>query len=274
MAMPTTFLPMNKLLAKVLHLKLILKPIDLLSLGRLNRLMNFFKISYSVKPYGPPTITLASFGGNVLFVYLSLGFLKYITFHDEYQQVPDLKGIPLINLPQIAADKNLRYEIIDSSKFTPNLTTAKRYRALSPAPDDSVKKNRKIYTSHLNPSGYRRISVPDVVQITRRNAEVTLMSVGFTIGEISYRNDIGKDMVLEMRYRGAPPRGGNTTTKNSRDRFGIGQWEEETRVTRLMEPHLPTMQEYEHYAFDADSGTRAPTGRQVPDESHRECHTK
>ena len=152
MAMPTTFLPMNKLLAKVLHLKLILKPIDLLSLGRLNRLMNFFKISYSVKPYGPPTITLASFGGNVLFVYLSLGFLKYITFHDEYQQVPDLKGIPLINLPQIAADKNLRYEIIDSSKFTPNLTTAKRYRALSPAPDDSVKKNRKIYVT-LKPFG-------------------------------------------------------------------------------------------------------------------------
>jgi hypothetical protein len=64
-----------------------------------------------------------------------------------------------------------------------------------------VKKNRMIYVT-LNPSSYRRISVPDVVQITRRNAEVTLLSVGFSIGEISYRNNIGKDMVLEMRYRG------------------------------------------------------------------------
>ena len=64
-------------------------------------------------------LILAFFVG-VLFVYLSLSFLKYITFHDQYQQVPDLKGIPMINLPQIIADKNLRYEIIDSSKFTPN----------------------------------------------------------------------------------------------------------------------------------------------------------
>ena len=30
------------------------------------------------------------------------------------------------------------------------------------------------------------------------------MSVGFKIGEITFKNDIGKDMVLEMRYKGEP----------------------------------------------------------------------
>ena len=66
-----------------------------------------------------------------------------------------------------------------------------------------VKKNRKIYVT-LNPSGYKRISVPNVVQITRRNAEVKLISVGFSIGEITYENNIGKNMVLEVRYEGEP----------------------------------------------------------------------
>ena len=173
-------------------------------------MMNFFR--FLISKTLAIQLLLALLVG-ILFVYLSLGFLKYITFHDEYQKVPDLKSIPLINLSQIVADKNLRYEIIDSSKFTPNLPPLSVIEHL-PGPGDLVKKNRNIYIT-LNPSGYRRTSVPDVVQITRRNAEVTLMSVGFSIGEISFRNDIGKNMVLEMRYKGAPLKPGTLLQKTA-----------------------------------------------------------
>lgn len=150
---------------------------------------------------------------GLLFVYSMLSFLKYITLHNEYQKVPDLKGISLINLAQITADKNLRYEIIDSSKFTPNLPPLSVIEH-KPSPGQMVKKNRMIYIT-LNPSAYRKISVPDVVQITRRNAEVTLFSVGFSIGEISYIDNIGKDMVLEMRYRGEPLEAGTLLQKTA-----------------------------------------------------------
>ena len=159
--------------------------------------MNFFRFLFSktlLIQLGLALLVL------VLFVFLSLKFLKYITFHEQYQKVPDFKGVPYLNLAQIISEKNLRFEIIDSSKFTPNLPPLSVIEHL-PGPGDLVKKNRKIYIT-LNPSGYRKISVPNVVQITRRNAEVTLLSVGFTIGEISFRNNIGKDMVLEMRYKG------------------------------------------------------------------------
>ena len=149
----------------------------------------------------------------VLFIFLSLKFLKYITYHNEYQKVPDLKGIPFVNLPQIVSQKNLRYEIIDSSKFTPKLPHLSVIEHI-PGPGELVKKNRKIYIT-LNPSGYRRISVPDVIQITRRNAEVTLLSVGFSIGEITFRNNIGKDMVLEMRYKGEPLEPGTLLQKTA-----------------------------------------------------------
>ena len=59
----------------------------------------------------------------------------------------------------------------------------------------------KIYFT-LNPSGYRKLKVSDVIQIIKRNAETRLTAVGFTIGEITYRNNIGRDMVLEIRHKG------------------------------------------------------------------------
>ena len=172
--------------------------------------MSFFRFLFSKTLF--IQLTLAFLVGTFL-VYLSLSFLKYITFHNKHQKVPDLSGISIINLTQILEDKELRYEIIDSSKFNPN------YPSLSviehqPGPGKLVKKNRKIYIT-LNPSGYRRISVPDLVQITRRNAEATLMSVGFSIGEISYRDNIGKDMVLEMRYKGERLEAGTLLQKTS-----------------------------------------------------------
>ncbi len=150
---------------------------------------------------------------GLLVIYSSLGFLKHITFHNQYQKVPDFKGIPLLNLDQITSDQNLRYEILDSSKFTPQLPPLSVIEH-HPGPGDLVKKNRKIYIT-LNPSGFREISVPNVVQITRRNAEVTLLSVGFTIGEISFKDNIGKDMVLEMRYKGEPLEPGTLLPKTS-----------------------------------------------------------
>lgn len=172
--------------------------------------MNFFRFLFS------KTLLIQlgiAFLAVLLFVFLSLKFLKYITFHEQYQKVPDFKGVPYLNLAQIISEKNLRFEIIDSSKFTPNLPPLSVIEHL-PGPGDLVKKNRKIYIT-LNPSGYRKISVPNVVQITRRNAEVTLLSVGFTIGEISFRNNIGKDMVLEMRYKGEPLQPGTLLQKTA-----------------------------------------------------------
>jgi beta-lactam-binding protein with PASTA domain len=155
-----------------------------------------------------------------LFVFLSLSVLKWITYHNQYQTVPDLKGLSLINLPDIMEAQNLRFEIIDSSKYTPDLPPLSVIEHL-PGPDQEVKKNRKIYIT-LNPSGYRRISVPNVVQITRRNAEVTLQSVGFSIGEITYENNIGKDMVLEIRHQGQPIEAGTLLEKTAKIDLVLG----------------------------------------------------
>ena len=83
-----------------------------------------------------------------------------------------------------------------------------------PSKGDEVKKNRKIYLT-LNPSGYRKITIPNLIQITKRNAETIISSVGFNLGKITYKDNIGKDMVLEIYHEGEKVAPGKLLPKTS-----------------------------------------------------------
>ena len=136
-----------------------------------------------------------------VFLFLVIYFgLKIITKHNNYQKVPDLRGISLIKLSDILEKEGLRFEIIDSSRYMPSM---KPLTVISHIPfaGREVKKNRKIYLT-VNPSGYRKITLPNIIQITKRNAVSLLKSVGFEVGEYTYRDNIGKDMVLEVMHDG------------------------------------------------------------------------
>ena len=136
-----------------------------------------------------------------VFLFLVTYFgLNIITKHNNYQKVPELRGISLIKLSDILEKEGLRFEIIDSSRYMPSM---KPLTVISHIPfaGREVKRNRKIYLT-VNPSGYRKITLPNIIQITKRNAVSLLKSVGFEIGEYTYRDNIGKDMVLEVMHNG------------------------------------------------------------------------
>jgi len=179
--------------------------------------MDFFRFFFSLAFIRQMILSLLIL---ILFVYLMLLALKEITHHNEMLEVPNLEGISIIELEEIIKAKSLRFEIIDSSKFNSKFKPLSVIEHL-PSVGQLVKKNRKIYVT-LNPSGYRKISVPNVVQITRRNAEVKLKSVGFSIGDISYENNIGRDMVLEIRYQGEPLEPGTLLQKTSKIDLVLG----------------------------------------------------
>ncbi len=155
-----------------------------------------------------------------IFCYLALSFLKTITYHDKLQEVPDLKGVPLFVLIPLIEEENLRFEIIDSSRYIPEMPPLSVLEH-HPKAGDFVKKNRKIYIT-LNPSNYKKVSVPNVVQITKRNAETTLQSVGFSIGEITYKDNIGKNMVLEIKHKGEIVTPGTLLPKTAKIHLVLG----------------------------------------------------
>src|SRR5690606_40835453 len=102
--------------------------------------------------------------------------------------------------------------ILDSANYNPNYP---KYSVIDqiPKPGKFVKENRRLYLT-LNPSGYRKIEVPNILGRTRRQAEPTLLSMGFEIGTISYRPHIS-DNVLEMRFNGEKLEPGTPIQKTS-----------------------------------------------------------
>jgi len=126
--------------------------------------------------------------------------LKLYTKHNNYIEVPNLSGIKLDEAIEIIDENNLRFEVLDSSKFfveIPNFSIISQI----PKEYELVKKNRKIYLN-VNPKNFQKITLPNVIQITKRNAESILTAIGFQIKEYSYIDNIGKDMVLDVIYNG------------------------------------------------------------------------
>ena len=126
--------------------------------------------------------------------------LKIYTRHNSYIEVPDLSGMKLDQALIVLDENKLRYEVLDSSKFFVELPN---YSIISQIPKEFelVKKNRKIYLN-VNPKNFQKISLPNVIQITKRNAESILTALGFQVNDYSYVDNIGKDMVLDVLFKG------------------------------------------------------------------------
>lgn len=150
----------------------------------------------------------------IIVVILLLQWLKVTTNHGDHIVVPELAKKSVSEAKNILEDSDLRFEVLDSTDYNPEYP---KYSVIAqnPEPGDKVKKNRKIYLT-LNPSGYRKVSVPNVIQVTRRNAESIIEAVGLQVGEVSYVDNIGKDMVLSITYEGSEISAGELLPKTSK----------------------------------------------------------
>mgnify|MGYP002795097156 FL=1 len=149
----------------------------------------------------------------IVLAFLALQWLNVSTNQDERIEVPDLSRLSLDVVEDRLDEKDLRFEILDSANFNPDYP---RYSVIDqvPAPGKHVKENRKIYLT-LNPSGYRKIKMPDLIRTTRRQVEPTLRSLGFKIGDVTFKPDIAKDAVLELRHKGKLVNPGDELMKTS-----------------------------------------------------------
>lgn len=138
----------------------------------------------------------------IVLSFVILQWLKITTNHGSFVEVPDLKG-KSIETAQIELDDiDLVVEIQDSANYNPKYP---KYSVIEqyPLAGTQVKEDRKIYVT-INPSGYRKVTVPDIVGRTYRQAKPTLEALGFEVGKITYKDDIGKDEVLAVSFKGEP----------------------------------------------------------------------
>ena len=152
--------------------------------------------------------------------FLLLKWLNISTNHGNFETVPDLTGKSM-NVAEIELKQNkLVLQIQDSANYNPDYP---KFSVIEqdPLPGAKVKENRKIYVT-LNPSGYRKILVPDLKEKTFRQAKPTLEALGFAIGKLTYVDNIGKDMVLKMEFKGKTLESGDMLPKTSKIDFVLG----------------------------------------------------
>ena len=152
--------------------------------------------------------------------FFTLRYLKYTTNHGDFVEVPELKGKTLEVVQMEIDDNDLQMVVQDSANYNPNYP---KFSVIEQQPEAGslVKENRKIYLT-LNPSGYRKVGVPNVIRRTFRQAKPTLEALEFEVGNISYVNDIGKDEVIELRHNGEIITPGTLLAKKSKIDLVLG----------------------------------------------------
>lgn len=151
---------------------------------------------------------------TVLVVVAALQWLKSSTHHGEFVEVPDLAKMSVIEMRDVIEGADLRYEVLDSANFNPNYPRFSIIEQNPPA-GNKVKRNRKIYVT-VNPSGYKKVTVPKIIQVTRRNATSMLRAVGLDVERISYIDELGKDMVYYIKFKGKRINAGDKVPKTSK----------------------------------------------------------
>ena len=74
----------------------------------------------------------------------------------------------------------------------------------------------------LNPSNYGKVSIPKITQITQRSAISSLLASDLEVGEITYEDNIGKDMVLKIFMAGNEISEGDLVPKKSKIDLVLG----------------------------------------------------
>ena len=151
---------------------------------------------------------------TLFFILILYFYLNITTNHNKYINVPELDGVAFNEAIEILDENNLSFIVLDSALYNPEYP---KFSVLDQMPKSNtqVKKNRKIYLT-LNPSNYGKVSVPNIIQITQRSANSSLLASGLEIGEVSYENNIGKDMVLEILFNGNKINSGDMVPKKSK----------------------------------------------------------
>jgi len=156
----------------------------------------------------------------LVLVFFTLKWLKITTNHGDFETVPELKGKSVDVAKIDLEDNNLVMQVQDSANYNPKYP---KYSVIDQNPESGakVKENRKIYLT-LNPSGYRKVLVPNLKERTFRQAKPTLQALGFKIGNITYLDNIAKNQVLDVKFEGKSIKEGTKLPKTSKIDLVLG----------------------------------------------------
>ena len=146
-------------------------------------------------------------------------FLNVVTHHGQTIEVPDLTSMSVGQARREASRKNLRVEVIDSI-FVRRMEKGAVY-SQNPKAGTQVKRGRRIMLT-INAMNAKKISMPNLVGYSMRQAKAELNSRGLALGKLIYVNDIATNNVLRQFYRNREIRPGRMIETGSEIDLQVG----------------------------------------------------
>lgn len=133
--------------------------------------------------------------GIILALLADFVIMPYYTNYNEGVSVPDVTKLSLEQAYEKLESSGLRYEILDRRSHS--VYPANYILDQAPAPKQIVKPNRKVYLT-VNTDVTPQTVVPNVVNLSLRNAEIQLENRGLAIGTQSYETSRFRNTILRQ----------------------------------------------------------------------------
>ena len=148
----------------------------------------------------------------IIIIFLTLLWLSIYTRHGQSRPVPDLYGLTIDEAEKTVTKNKMRFQVIDSvyTNIVPRGCVVEQ----NPVAGFGVKKNRRIMAT-INAFNPEMVEMPDLLELSKRQALSLIESSGLEIGKLNYKPDLAVDYVLEQLYHGKPVEPGDSVQKGS-----------------------------------------------------------
>ena len=134
----------------------------------------------------------------VAFAVVASVLLGIFTRHGKVIEVPDLTGISVEEAESIASAAGVRAEVTDSV-YVRRMEKGAVYRQ-NPKAGSKVKSGRRVMLT-INAIVPKKVSMPNLVGYSMRQAKADLSSRGLNLGRLIYVEDMATNNVLKQLYR-------------------------------------------------------------------------
>lgn len=176
--------------------------------------MNFFKrypLTFNI---------LAMLLVGILLIVIGMWSLKLLTAHGAVREVPDVRTMSVAEAQEALKQYDLLTEVVDSV-YNHSGSRGMVVEQVPPA-GNRVKPGRTVYLT-INAYEAQKITLPELVGSSVRQARATLQTLGFTdIREIRVPSDY-RDLVIAVKSMGVPLRAGSTVSVSSTIVIEVGE---------------------------------------------------
>lgn len=122
-------------------------------------------------------------------------FLNRVTQHGKELSVPDFSNLSVEEAEYVASQAGMRVEVTDSV-FVKRMKRGAVYRQ-NPTPGSKVKEGRRVVLT-INAVNAKKVTMPNLVGLSLRQAKAELMSRGLVLNRLVYVQDMATNNVLRQ----------------------------------------------------------------------------